>query len=138
VPVNTPHEGGPVLATAATALWAVAIATGFTTAPEDGVNGVAAFLGLLAIPLSIGTSLALLSSWRSDAEAGREEHPVARRTGAVLAVTSMVCLAGALVIAPMTESVELALASSVVLVVGIVMFVASSALFALPRNRRDG
>lgn len=128
---------GLILAAVATALWAVALAAGLTTAPEDGVNIGAAVLGLLAIPLSIGTSITLLVSWRAEAAAGRAHHPVGRRIGAGLAAASIASLAGSLVIGPMTETVEQAVVAGVVLLAGITTFVVSSALLVLPRTRHS-
>lgn len=125
------------MAAVATALWVVIVVAFLATAREDGVNIGAALLAFLALPLSIAASVTLVVSWRSDVEARRpDDHRRAGRIGAGLAVAAIVCLAGSLVLGPMVDGVELAVAAAVVLVVGIVTFVASSVLFALPRGRR--
>jgi len=136
--VTTTRKVGLVLAAVATVLWAVIVVAVLATAPEDGVNIGAAFLAILTVPLSIMASATLIASWRSDVRGGRpDERPLARRIAAVLAVVSSVCLAGTLVLGPWIESVEQANAAIVVVMTGITSFVASSALFALPRSRRS-
>jgi hypothetical protein len=135
--VNTTRKVGLILAAVATALWLVIVAMFFSTGPDEGVNIGAALLTFLDLPLSIGASLTLLASMSSAARHGiPESRPLARRIGAVLAVVSAACLVGSLVLGSMVETTGLAVTATVVLVAGIVTFVASSALFALPRARR--
>ena len=135
--MNTTRKVGLILAAVATALWLVIVAMFFSTGPDDGVNIGAALLAFLALPLSIGASMTLLASMTSSARHRiPETHPLARRIGAVLAVVSTACLAGSLVLGSMVDTVDLALTATVVLAAGIVSFVVSSALFALPRTRR--
>ena len=137
VSVNTTRKVGLILAAVATSLWAVIVVAYLTTAPEEGVNIGAALLGLLAVPLSIAASVTLLASMGSAARRGiLETHPLARRIAAVLAVASAACLAGSLVLGPMVDTDRLAVTAGLVLGAGIATFVASSALFALPRHRK--
>lgn len=132
--MNTTRTVGLVLAAVATALWAVVVVGFLTTGPDDGVNIGAAVLALLALPLSIGASVTLIVSRGDAARRGvAEEHPLLRRVAAGLAVSSIAFLGGSMVFGQLDS---LAAAAVVLLTAGIAAFVASSACFALPRNRR--
>jgi hypothetical protein len=60
--VNTTGKVGLVLAAVATALGAAVVVAFLMTGPEDGVNIGAAMLALLALPLSVGSSVTLIVS----------------------------------------------------------------------------
>jgi hypothetical protein len=132
--VNPTRKVGLILAAVATALWAVIVAASFMTGPDDGVNIGAALLALLALPLSVGASVTLLVSLRTTAQQGvSEQHPLARRIAAGLALVSIVCLQVSLALGG-RDSVDGVALAVVLLVAGIATFVLSSALFALPRS----
>jgi hypothetical protein len=134
--VNTTRTVGLVLAAVATGLWAVVVLGFLLTGPEDGVNIGAAMLGLVALPLSVGASVTLIVSRGDAARHGvAEEHPLARRIAAGLGVASIAFLGGSTVLGEL-DSLALAAVAVVLLTAGITAFVASSALFALPRSPR--
>jgi hypothetical protein len=134
--VNPTRRVGLILAAVATALWAVIVVAFVMTGSDDGVNIGAALLALLALPLSVGASVTLIVSRGDAAGRGRaEEHPLARRIAAGLAVASIALLCGSTVLGQL-DSIGIAGVAVVLLAAGIAAFVASSALFALPRSRR--
>jgi hypothetical protein len=134
--VDKTRKVGLILAAVATALWAVAVVGFVLTGPDDGVNIGAALLALLALPLSVGASVTLIVSTGSARRSGlTEEHPLARRVAAGLGVASIACLCGSMVVGQL-DSIGTAVAAMILLTTGIAAFVASSALFALPRSRQ--
>jgi hypothetical protein len=131
--VNTTGKVAPILAAVATVLWVVILVAYFSTGPDEGVNIGAAALALLAVPLSIAASVMRLAPQPHDVTASQPVNRTGGRVAAVLAVASIVCLALPIVAGPMVETEAMAAVARVVLLAGIVSFVASSALFALPR-----
>ena len=131
---------GLVLAAAATVLWLVVVAVFLTTAPEDDATVAAALLALLATPMSLVASGCLLAAQRRDlsragpACAHPQAAPVPRRLGRALAIVSLVVLPAVWIVAPTDRLSPEALRA--LLFAGIAAFVASSALFVLPRDRR--
>jgi hypothetical protein len=135
--VNTTRTVGLALSAVATVLWVVAAVALLTTSPEDGVNIGGALLALLALPLSVGATVTLLVSRGEAARHGMPEpHPSAHRIAAGLGIASIAGLCGSTVLGQL-GSFALGVAAMVLLATGIAAFVASSALFALPRSRRS-
>jgi hypothetical protein len=135
--VNTTRTVGLVLSAVATVLWVGAAVGLLTTSPEDGVSIGGALLALLALPLSVGATVTLLVSRGEAARRGLPEpHPGARRIAAGLGIASIAGLCGATVLGQL-GSFALGVTAMVLLAAGIAAFVASSALFALPRTRKS-
>ena len=65
--MSTTRKVGLVLATVATAMWALILLAVVTTDPDEGVNIGAALMALLALPLSIAALVTLLVSRRAAA-----------------------------------------------------------------------
>ena len=131
---------GLVLAAVASVLWLVVVAVFLTTAPEDDATVAAALLGLLTTPMSLAASGCLLADQRRSQElpgpagADRQAVPVPRRVARVLAIVSLAVLPAVWIVAPTDRLSPGALRA--LLFAGIAAFVASSALFVLPRDRR--
>ena len=129
---------GLVMAAVATVLWAFVVIGYLTTSPGEGVNIGAAFAAVLATPVSLAASIALLLSLRTarldePPGAGPSRAPV-RWLGAALAVASLILLPAVWVLGPMDRLSSDALTT--LLFSGIAAFVVSSALIVLPRGRR--
>ena len=131
---------GLVLAAAATVLWLVVVAVFLTTAPEDDATVAAAMLALLATPVSLAASGYLLAAQRrrpgraGEAGADAVAGSLPRRVARGLAVVSLVVLPAVWIVAP-TDRLSPG-GMRVLLFAGITAFVASSALFVHPRDRR--
>jgi hypothetical protein len=129
------RRAGLLLAAVGAVLWLLFAAAALSTDPDDGADIGAGLLALVALPLSLGASLALVLSWlaaRGDGAATTAR--ASRREGgaAALAVVSVLCLGSFLVLDPYAESDT---PRTVVLAVGIVTFLLSSAAFATANRR---
>jgi hypothetical protein len=128
--MNGTRKAGLIVAGVAAAMWLGAVLGFVATGPEDGVNIGAALLALLAVPVSMAASITLLISLRAD----RHGRPRSLLVAAGLAGLSLVALPAFLLLDPYETSVVAQLG---VLGIGVLAFLASSALFAVA-SRRNG
>jgi ABC-type Na+ efflux pump permease subunit len=131
--VSRTRRTGLILAGIASALWVVVVVAFFSTGPEDGVNLGAALLAMVAVPLSLASSVVLLVSLRGERRSGRgvaRAVPRPRVAAAVLSVVAMALLCIVFVIGP-TDSLP-ADTMVALLLSGIGAFLTAFALYLLP------
>jgi membrane protease YdiL (CAAX protease family) len=132
--VSRTRRTGLILAGIASALWLVVLVAFFSTAPEDGVNLGGALLAMLAVPLSLASSVVLLVSLRAERRggSGRPAQALAmpRRVAAVLTVAAMALLCTVFAMGPTDSLSPDALVA--LLISGIGAFFAAFALYLLP------
>ncbi len=132
--VSRTRTVGLVIAALATLSWLLFLAALLTADPDDGANIGAGLAALLALPLSVVSSVVLLASllrrspgeqvpWRRTAE----------RVAAALAVVSVAAFGAFLVLDPYAAS---AAARVVTLAVGVTTFLGSATTFAWVTRRR--
>ncbi|MFP5370418.1 MAG: hypothetical protein ACLGI3_06680 [Actinomycetes bacterium] len=132
--MDSARRTGLRLAASATVLWVLVVAAFLSTGPNDGVPIGAGLLYLIAVPLSVMASAALISSLRPTTPgtvsppAGRVITPI-RWVAVALAAVSVILLPAVLLLGPtdlLAPDTMTTLQSS-----GIGAFVVSSILFAL-------
>ena len=136
VRVTRTRRTGLVVAAVATILWLLFAVGLLTSDPDDGANIGAGLAALLALVLSVGASLTLLSSLRSTrpgAARAAGRLTATERGAGVLAVLSTACLVAFLVLDPYAES---DVPRMTTLAVGVGTFLLSTAGFAVTARAR--
>jgi ABC-type Na+ efflux pump permease subunit len=130
--VSRARRAGLIVAAIASALWLVVLVAFFSTGPEDGVNLGGTLLAMLAVPLSLTSSVLLLVSLRGERRGGSGWWSLAmpRRVAALLTVVAMALLCAVFVLGPADS---LAADTMVALLIsGIGAFLTAFALYLLP------
>jgi hypothetical protein len=132
--VSRTRRTGLILAGVASALWLVVLVAFFSTTPDDGVDLGGALLAMLAVPLSLASSVVLLVSLRAERRggAGRPAQALAvpRRVAGVLTVVATALLCIVFVMGPTDSFSPDAMVA--LLISGIGAFLAAFALYLLP------
>lgn len=134
--MNRTRTAGLVIAAVATLLWLLFLVALLTADPDDGANIGAGLAALLALPLSVVSSVVLLVSLRRRSPAEHEPpRRSAERVAAALAVVSVAAFGAFLVLDPDAASAL----PVTTLAVGVATFLGSAATVAgatRPRVRR--
>jgi hypothetical protein len=130
--VNRTRAVGLVVAAVATLAWSAFLVALLTADPDDGANIGAGLAALLAIPLSVVSSVVLLLSLRTrsplpDAPGAVHPRRAPERVAAALAAVSVAAFLAFLLLDPYSAS---AVARVTSLSVGVAAFLASAGTFA--------
>jgi hypothetical protein len=136
--VNRTRTVGLVVAAVATVVWLSFLAAILTADPDDGANIGAGLAALLAIPLSVASSVVLLVSLRTrspgqDAPGAVRSRRAPERLAAALSAVSVAALLTFLFLDPYSTS---AVPRVTTLAVGVAAFLASAGTFAGATRRR--